>query len=152
MKKTPAGRRKKVPGEAVEVSAGGLVLGDGKLLMVKVRNLEGRVVWTFPKGHLEKGETAEDAALREVREETGRRCRLRRPFGKVHYEFYRNGKHVRKTVHWFLMEPLETLGEPDPEEVLDCRWFSWPESAEVAVYPSDKKILARLKKSSEVKK
>ena len=60
-----------------EFSAGGLVRRGGKVLMVKVCNLKGEEVWTFPKGHVEKGETPMEAALREVEEETGWRCRLK---------------------------------------------------------------------------
>ena len=56
--------------EAKEYAAGGIVGKNGKVLLVKVTNLQGQVVWTFPKGHLEKNETPLKAALREVEEET----------------------------------------------------------------------------------
>lgn len=59
-----------------EYSAGGLIVRKTKILMVQVRNLEGHIVWTFPKGHIEKGETEEQTALREVYEETGWKCKI----------------------------------------------------------------------------
>ena len=54
-----------------EISAGGIVTGPRGLLLIKVENLDRRVVWTFPKGHLEGAERPDAAALSEVREETG---------------------------------------------------------------------------------
>jgi 8-oxo-dGTP pyrophosphatase MutT (NUDIX family) len=129
-----------------EFSAGGVVRRGNDLLLVKVENLEGRVVWTFPKGHLEKGETSEQAAVREVEEETGWRCAVTKPFGSVRYFFYRNKQPVNKVVRWFLMEPLVKTGKPDPEEILDCRWTPAPAAAELLVYKSDREVLGRLKR------
>ena len=133
--------------EAVEVSAGGLVLDGGRVLMVKVRNLQGRVIWTFPKGHLENAETPEEAAVREVREETGWQCRVEKPLGEAHYRFQRNEQTVSKTVHWFLMSPGGKTGTFDPEEVLECRWADRAEAESSVVYPSDRELMQRLKKT-----
>ena len=113
--------------------------------MVKVQNLEGEERWTFPKGHIEKGETAEAAALREVEEETGYRCAIEKRFERVQYFFQRNGQLIKKTVTWFLMKPLEKTGEPDVEEILETAWVSPEEAAKRAAYKSDKKLLAKLK-------
>ncbi len=143
-KPAPAG----APQPAREVSAGGVVLRENEVLLVKVRNLQGEVVWTFPKGHLEAGETARQAALREVKEETGWTCRVDRPFTQVHYRFSRQGRLVQKTVHWFLMSPLSLDGESDPREILDCRWFPLREAADLVVYKSDRQIMARLRKKA----
>ncbi len=129
-----------------EVSAGGVVTGPLGLLLIKVENLQGSVLWTFPKGHLEAGETPEQAALREVVEETGWRCKTVAPFFDVHYSFRHNGKRVDKTVHWFRMEPVEKTGESDPDEIIDCRWFPAAEAKDLLVYKSDLEIMARLEK------
>lgn len=141
-------RRTKVtkPPPAREVSAGGIVWGEKGVLLIKVQNLEGQVVWTFPKGHLEKGETPEEAALREVREETGWTCRLLAPLGQVRYGFLRGLSPVAKVVHWFRMAPVKRTGLSDPEEVQDCRWVELKEAADLVVYRSDKKIMKRLLK------
>jgi len=128
-----------------EFSSGGVVQDGAQLLMVKVENLEGRRVWTFPKGHIEKGEKARDAALREVEEETGYLCRIIKPFDKAQYWFKREGQLVKKTVTWFLMEPLRKTGDPDAEEVLESRWVPMEEAETLAKYKSDKHILSKLK-------
>lgn len=134
-----------------EEAAGGIVLGAEGVLMIKVRNLEGRVVWTFPKGRLEAGETPDQAALREVLEETGWTCRLLEKLGEVRYKFVRDQRPTRKTVHWFHMVPEKKTGESDPEEVLDSRWYSLPQAAALVDYPSDRKIMALLLKKAGIK-
>ena len=131
---------------AREVSAGGVVMGHAGLLLIKVKNLQGQVVWTFPKGHLEKGETIEAAAIREVEEETGWRCRILGPLLNVEYPFTREKRRVMKTVHWFRMEALDRVGEWDPDEVLDCRWCLLQEAKSLVTYPSDIKIIDRISK------
>jgi 8-oxo-dGTP pyrophosphatase MutT (NUDIX family) len=130
-----------------EHSAGGIVREDGKLLMVKVENLEGKIAWTFPKGHLEKGETAEEAALREVEEETGYQCEILEPIDKVEYFFKREGQLIKKFVTWFLMKPLKKTGVHDPEEIIETHWASFAEANDLTTYKSDKQLLSKLKKS-----
>jgi len=83
-------------------SAGAVVVGtDGCLVLRRAGTDE----WIFPKGHLERGERAADAAVREVREETGLDIRLLGPIGTTRYAFGRDGQH-RKRVEWFLGEKL----------------------------------------------
>jgi len=113
--------------------------------MVKVENLEGEQIWTFPKGHLEDGETSKEAALREVEEETGFRCEIVKPFDRVHYFFRRGEELINKTVTWFLMKPLEKTGTHDPDEILKTEWVSLEEARKRAKYKSDKTLLAKLK-------
>jgi bis(5'-nucleosidyl)-tetraphosphatase len=132
-----------------EFSSGGVVRDGEKLLLVKVENLEGKLAWTFPKGHIEKGEKAPEAALREVEEETGYRCEIVKPFDKVQYWFKKDEQLIKKNVVWFLMKPLEKTGEPDPEEIMETRWVSMDEAKELVRYKSDKQILAKLKKGAK---
>lgn len=124
-----------------EVSAGGVVEGPEGFLMIRVRNLEGRELWTFPKGHLEPGETPAEAAGREVLEETGWRCRVLSPLLDVRYQFKRGGEPIDKVVHWFRMAPEMKAGAPDPEEVLEAAWCDLAEVARRVTYPSDRDIL-----------
>ncbi|MBI4346628.1 MAG: NUDIX hydrolase [Elusimicrobia bacterium] len=132
-----AGRRS--PGE--EYSAGGVVTRDGKVLLVKVENLKGERLWTFPKGHLDPGETPKGAALREVHEETGFECDVIGPLTLVRYMFMREGRLVRKRVRWYWMRPLRRSGSPDAVEVLDVRWCAPAEAAGLLKYPGDKRLL-----------
>jgi len=129
-----------------EFSSGGVVRDGDKLLMVRVKNLEGKLAWTFPKGHIEKGEKALEAALREVEEETGYLCEIVKPFDKVQYWFKREGRLIKKTVAWYLMKPLAKTGTHDADEILETRWVAMDEAANLATYKSDKQILGKLKK------
>lgn len=125
-----------------ELSAGGVVAREGKLLLVKVCNLKGEEVWTFPKGHLDKGETALEAALREVEEETGWKCRSLGPLTTVGYKFTRQGRLVDKKVKWFRMAPVEKTGKPDETEIMKAEWVAAAACRKRLKYPSDLKILA----------
>ena len=127
-----------------EFSAGGIARDGDRLLMIRVQTLEGREMWTFPKGHLEAGETAEQAALREVEEETGYRCEITAPLDKVAYWFERDGILTKKAVTWFSMKALEKTGEHDPKEILEARWVPIEEVKQLIRYKSDRKIFARL--------
>src|SRR5438477_7798883 len=95
-------------GPLLEFSAGGVVVdAAGHFLLIRARDLRNRPVWTLPKGTLVSGETSEQAALREVREETGYLCEVVRDLETVTYWFQREGRRIKKTVCWFLMRPLE---------------------------------------------
>lgn len=122
-------------------AAGGLVVKDGKVLLVKVVNLKGDEIWTFPKGHLDPGETAEQAAVREVREETGWACEIEGKLMDARYIFTRSQGKVSKTVHWFLMRPLKKAGTPDKNEVLGARWTELSKARALLTYKSDTELL-----------
>jgi ADP-ribose pyrophosphatase YjhB (NUDIX family) len=97
-----------------ELSAGGVVIdGEQRALLIRTRNMKEEEVWTLPKGRLDAGETSEDAAVREVREETGWRCEVVRALAPVTYWFQRGRGdtlvRVKKTVHWYLMPPTGPL-------------------------------------------
>ncbi len=132
------------PPSRFEYSAGGVVQDGAALLMVRVQNLEGKVVWTFPKGHIEKRESAQQAALREVEEETGYACEVMKPLERVQYYFQRDGQTTKKTVTWFLMKPLSKTGSHDTEEILETEWVSLAEARQRVTYKSDKKLLLKL--------
>ena len=127
-----------------QFSAGGLVVDErGNILLIRARNLRNQPVWTLPKGTLQAGETSAEAALREVREETGYECEVVRDLGPVTYWFHRDGQRIKKTVDWFLMRPLQKVGEHD-QEVDEVRWADRADAASRLRYDSDRRLLAGL--------
>jgi 8-oxo-dGTP pyrophosphatase MutT (NUDIX family) len=125
-------------------SAGGVVVDDGRVLMIRTRTRRGRVVWTFPKGRVEIGESDPEAALREVCEETGYACRLVGPLMATSFWFWHGPVRIRKTVNWFLLTPTRVAGTPNPREVDEVRWISVEEAYTKLSYRSDRALLARV--------
>ena len=89
--------------------------------------------WSLPKGKLERGEDFEQAALREVEEETGFRCE---PISELPEVSYLDRKARRKLVRYWLMRPLSGRFEPHGE-VDELRWVTRPEAEELLTYPHD---------------
>lgn len=131
-----------------QFSAGGVVIRDGECLVIRARNLKGRSVWTFPKGQLQEGEDSRQAAVREVREETGWQCQIERELPRSEYWFQRNGQRIKKTVHWFRMLPIEQVGKPD-FEVEEARWMPIEEARTRLTYRSDRQLLEAAIASAE---
>lgn len=111
-----------------ETSAGGFVLaadGSPRIAVIGRRNRGGRIDWCVPKGHLEGDETKEQAAIREIAEETGLEATIIEALGSIHYEFSTPSSIISKTVHHFLMKQtggtLTIENDPDREAV-DIRW------------------------------
>ncbi|MGH2710932.1 MAG: NUDIX hydrolase [Actinomycetota bacterium] len=130
-----------------QVSAGGVLVRDSgggpEVLLASRRTRRDELVWGLPKGLVEDGESAEEAALREVREETGYSGEIREPLGEVSYWYVWDGDRVRKTVHFFLMKDTgEEPGERD-QEMEEVRWFDLTEAQSVAGFKSEKAILKK---------
>ncbi len=123
-----------------EYSAGGVVLHEGKALLIRARNLRGRSVWTFPKGKLNPSEKSPQAAIREVEEETGWRCRIEAELPRSRYWFQHQGRRVNKTVRWFHMFIIELVGTPD-SEVDEVAWVPVSEALGRLTYEADKALL-----------
>lgn len=123
-------------------SAGGVVLRQQDVLLIRVSDIKGRPVWSFPKGRLDAGETPAQAALREVMEETGWYCRIDADLSTTEYWFQREGRRFRKTVVWFKMSPLELSGVPDGE-VEEVQWVDLAEAPRRLTYPSDVALLSQ---------
>jgi 8-oxo-dGTP diphosphatase len=117
-----------------ECAAGGVVMRDGRLAVVHRPKYDD---WSLPKGHLEEGESWEEAALREVAEELGIRARLVRALEPVRY---RTPKGRDKEVRYWVMEPVDGEFTPN-DEVDDMRWVSPDEAGALLSYPADRELI-----------
>ncbi len=134
-----------------EISAGGLVIdssGTKGLLIgridVKDPTRE-KLLWSLPKGHIEEGESPEEAAIREVQEETGIESEINKSLGVIDFWFMAGGKRIHKTVHHFLFKEKGGRIAPQVSEVDDVRWFPLNEIVDRLAYPDEKKLIARSK-------
>ena len=131
-----------------ETSAGGLVLDrpdpDASVALIGRTDRRGRLVWSLPKGHLEAGESHEQAAVREVEEETGIRSMVLGSLGTIDFWFIAGGQRVHKTVHHFLL--LREGGElSDADiEVDEVAWVPLGAAAERLGYADERALLARV--------
>jgi mutator protein MutT len=139
-----------------EVSAGGLVVDTtGKLgLLIGRRDQKDssgkRILWSLPKGHIEEGETPEQAALREVQEETGIESVIEKSLGVIDFWFMAGGKRIHKTVHHYLFRESGGLLAPQETEVDEVAWFPLAEIVERLAYPDEKKLIARTNATQEL--
>ncbi len=139
-----------------EVSAGGLVVdASGKLgLLIGRRDLKDttgqRILWSLPKGHIEEGETPEEAALREVQEETGIVSVIEKSLGVIDFWFMAGGKRIHKTVHHYLFRENGGVLAAQESEVDEVAWFPLPEIVDRLAYPDEKKLIARTNAAQEM--
>ncbi|HEY7121873.1 MAG TPA: NUDIX hydrolase [Solirubrobacterales bacterium] len=120
-------------------AAGGVLLardGEGHTKVVVIHRPK-YMDWSLPKGKLEEGEGWQEAALREVEEETGYRCEA---IVELPHVSYLDRKARRKLVRYWLMEPLEGGFEPHGE-VDELRWATPEEADELLTYPHDKALV-----------
>ena len=113
----------------MHTSAGGVlyrVHGGVEVVLILHRSQRGTWVWCLPKGTVEAGETLEETALREVREETGISGKIVEKLGQIQYEFYskQDKQRIFKTVHFFLLAYLSGNEQDHDDEADDARWFS----------------------------
>lgn len=128
-----------------EVSAGGVVLREGCVLVIVPtrRAADGSLVLGLPKGHLDGEETAEQAATREVLEETGVRAEMVAPIGEVRYWYVREGQRISKSVHFFLFSYLDGDVADHDDEVLEARWLAVEQARDELTYPGERGMLDR---------
>jgi len=132
-----------------QTSAGGIVfrkLDDHiDVALIARASPRRRIIWALPKGWVEPGETIPDAALREIREETGLTGRLVEPLGQIEYSFYspEDSARIQKTVHFFLVEFLSGDTADHDHEVDEARW--WPLDAALAqmAYQSERQVMEK---------
>jgi 8-oxo-dGTP diphosphatase len=128
-------------------AAGGIVIdtkGETSPLVLLVHRPE-YDDWSFPKGKLDKGETIQQAALREVKEETGLDCRILRNLPHIRYSYQNRKGMIRpKVVHYFLMEPVAGRITVNIHEIDAAQWCEVSDAMGRLSYEHDRKLLASL--------
>jgi 8-oxo-dGTP diphosphatase len=120
-------------------SAGGLVVRGDEVLLIAPR--AGR--WQLPKGHVERGEAPREAAVREVREETGIAARVLAPLPSIDYTYDIEGRvRVHKRVDYYLMAYVNgSETECDPREVIAARWYAWEEALAQLSFENEREVV-----------
>jgi 8-oxo-dGTP pyrophosphatase MutT (NUDIX family) len=125
----------------VETSYGGVVVrGDDVLVITPTGK---RRVTGLPKGGPRPGESGEETAVREVREETGITATVREPLGDVQYWYRRGGRRVFKTVHFYLCDYLAGSTADHDHEVEEARWIPLAEARTRLSYPGERALIER---------
>jgi 8-oxo-dGTP diphosphatase len=114
-------------------AAGGVIRREGRIAVVHRPRYDD---WSLPKGKLDPGETWEEAALREVREETGLECELGDELSSASYH---DRKGRSKLVRYWLMDPVGGEFAPN-DEVDELRWLTPAEAAALLTYPRDREL------------
>lgn len=129
------------------VSAGGLVIrvenGRPELVLGRRRRERDGYVWSLPKGTPEEGETREETAIREVREETGLEVRILSYYDAVYYAFSRAGERIEKTVHYFLMEAIGGSFDNFDHEFEELRWVPMHEAIALLDFKTESALVER---------
>jgi 8-oxo-dGTP diphosphatase len=125
-----------VPDE-IRAAGGVVVRDDGRIAVVHRPRYND---WSLPKGKLEPGETWEQAALREVEEETGLRTRLEEELEPAHYL----SKGRPKTVRWWRMSLVDEHGSEPDDEVDELRWLTSEEAVALLSYDHDARLVRSL--------
>jgi ADP-ribose pyrophosphatase YjhB (NUDIX family) len=128
-----------------ETSAGGLVVdhSTGSAAVIGRLDRRGRLLWSLPKGHIEAGETAEEAAVREVQEETGIIGTVVAPLGTIDFWFVAEDRRVHKTVHHFLLRALGGELSDEDVEVSEVAWVPLAELESRLAYADERRLIRR---------
>jgi 8-oxo-dGTP pyrophosphatase MutT (NUDIX family) len=125
-----------------ETSAGGLVVDHASQAAVIGRlDRRGRLLWSLPKGHIENGETAEQAAVREIEEETGITGRVIAPLGTIDFWFVAEDRRVHKTVHHFLLQATGGELSDADIEVAEVAWVPLGELETRLAYADERRLV-----------
>ncbi len=103
----------------------------------------GHLLWSLPKGHIEAGETTEQTAVREVKEETGISAHVLRKLGTIDYWFVAERRRVHKTVHHFLLEADGGELSDEDAEVTEVAWVPLTELDSRLAYADERKLVRR---------
>lgn len=131
-----------------ETSAGGLMLDRRgprpRAALIGRTDRRGRLAWSLPKGHLESGESLEQAAVREVFEETGISGSVVASLGTIDFWFMAGDRRVHKTVHHFLLEASGGELSDADAEVTEVAWVPLDEVAARLRYADERRLVERV--------
>jgi 8-oxo-dGTP pyrophosphatase MutT (NUDIX family) len=123
-------------------SAGGVIhRSNGDLTEVVLVHRRRPPLWALPKGTPDSGETLQETALREAREETGIQVEIEAPLRAIEYFFVRRGVRYHKTVHFFLMRPTGGALDEHDAEFDEARWVQLEEARELLTYPTERLVV-----------
>jgi 8-oxo-dGTP pyrophosphatase MutT (NUDIX family) len=128
-----------------------VVRGDDVVVIVPVkRAADGRRVLGLPKGHLDRDETPEQAARREVAEEAGVTAEIVQELGDVTYRYERRGRRIAKTVRFFLFDYVSGDVADHDHEIEEARWIPLQRAARELTYAGEREMVQRaLSRSAE---
>ena len=114
-----------------------------EVVLASRRTRRGELAWGLANGGVEEGESFEDAAVREVLEETGYTAEIEASLGDTRYFYVWEDTRIRKTVHFFLMRC--TGGDPSDrdDEMEEVRWFPLERALKRAAYRGEREVLGR---------
>jgi 8-oxo-dGTP pyrophosphatase MutT (NUDIX family) len=115
----------------------------GRAAIIGRLDRRGTLLWSLPKGHIEAGETAEETAEREVREETGIHGSVLRELGTIDYWFVVENRRVHKTVHHFLLAAVGGELSDDDVEVTEVAWVPLAELDQRLAYADERKLVRK---------
>ncbi len=141
----PGRRRRRWLRRVDEFSAGGLVVdltGDIPMgALIGRLDRSGRLLWSLPKGHIEAGETAEQAAVREVAEETGISGEILAELGTIDFWFVADGRRIHKTVQHYLLRAVSGELSDADVEVSEVAWVPLPQISGRLAYPDERGLV-----------
>ena len=123
-------------------SAGGVVYRDfDNRTQIALAHRRSPPLWALPKGTPDAGETMEETAVRETREETGLEVEIERPLSSIRYFFVRGTTRFHKTVHFFLMRPIGGALELHDAEFDEVRWVDLAEALAIMTHATERSVV-----------
>ncbi len=140
-------RARRLP-KVEETSAGGVVLDltsrPAAVALIARHDRRSRLLWSLPKGHVEAGETPEEAALREVLEETGLVGRIVAPLGVIDFWFVVEDRRIHKTVHHFVIEAIGGDLSDEDVEVEAVEWIPFDQVLRRLAYGDERRLVEKV--------